>query len=77
MKLLYEAIIVGIVTAVVGFVIATGMMYIGVEKFSFKKYHFWKRVLLGYFLTGVVIHLLFEALGANKWYCKNGNACKY
>ena len=28
------------------------------------------------FLLGVIVHLLFEYIGANKWYCKNGNACK-
>ena len=28
------------------------------------------------FLTGFVAHLLCEFLGVNKWYCKNGNACK-
>ena len=27
------------------------------------------------FLFGVFIHLAFEFLGLNKWYCKNGNAC--
>jgi len=26
------------------------------------------------FITGVAIHLSFEALGANKWYLKNGAA---
>jgi len=26
------------------------------------------------FVTGVAIHLSFEALGANKWYLKNGAA---
>ena len=28
------------------------------------------------FLTGVVGHLFFEFTGANKWYCKNGYACR-
>lgn len=28
------------------------------------------------FTTGVLIHLLCEVTGVNKWYCKNGNACK-
>ena len=27
------------------------------------------------FLTGVLLHLLYEFMGMNKWYCKNGNAC--
>jgi|TARA_B110000259_G_scaffold104745_1_gene120360 hypothetical protein len=28
------------------------------------------------FLTGFITHLIFEACGANRWYCKNGYACK-
>ena len=28
------------------------------------------------FLIGVVTHILFEAMGANAWYCKNGAACQ-
>lgn len=27
------------------------------------------------FLVGVLMHLLFEFSGINKWYCKNGVAC--
>lgn len=28
------------------------------------------------FLTGVIGHFLFEFSGLNKWYCKNGFACR-
>ncbi len=74
MKVLIEALVVGLVTAIVGLVIATSLMF--TEKdFSLKSYTFWPRVMLGYFLTGFVLHLLFESIGANKWYCRNGNAC--
>ena len=27
------------------------------------------------FFTGVFIHLIFELIGLNKWYCKNSFAC--
>lgn len=73
-QLIVEALVVGLVTAIVGFLIATGLMFFN-ENFSLKNYHFWFRVMLGYFLTGFILHLLFEAFGTNKWYCKNGYAC--
>ena len=28
-----------------------------------------------FFIAGVVVHLLCEYFGINKWYCKNGLAC--
>ena len=28
------------------------------------------------FASGAALHLVMELVGANKWYCKNGNACK-
>lgn len=27
------------------------------------------------FFTGVFLHLIFELIGLNKWYCKNSFAC--
>jgi hypothetical protein len=75
MNFLLEALIVGLVTAVVGFIISTSLMYARNSDFSLEKYHFWPWVLLGYFLTGVIIHILFEITGGNSWYCKHGSAC--
>lgn len=74
LKLLIEALVVGIMTAIVGLIISTLLMMPS-KDFSFQKYHFWPQVLLSFFITGVVIHLLCEISGINKWYCKNGNAC--
>ena len=31
---------------------------------------------LNVFIMGVLIHLLFEFVGANAYYCKNGAACR-
>ena len=76
MKLLIEALSVGIITGFVGFLISTSLMYITSKNFSLKKYHFWFQVFFSYFITGFLIHLLFEMLGLNKWYCKYGNACQ-
>lgn len=70
-----EALIVGIASAIVGFAISTGLMYVRNSDFSLKKYSFWPYVLLSYFITGVIIHLIFEWSGGNAWYCKHGAAC--
>ena len=28
------------------------------------------------FMVGFIAHFLFEIMGANRWYCKHGSACK-
>lgn len=33
------------------------------------------QVALSGFGVGLLFHLLAEAVGVNKWYCQNGNAC--
>jgi len=35
-----------------------------------------RSVILNLFITGFVIHIICEISGINKYYCKNGNACK-
>ncbi len=75
MKIIKEALFVGIVTAIIGFIIGTALMFTN-KNFTLKKYHFWGRVLFSYFIVGVILHLSFEAVGVNKWYCKNGVACQ-
>lgn len=76
MHFLVEALIVGVVLAIIGFIISTSLMYERDSSFSIKKYKFWPWVLVGYFITGVIAHIIFQVTGANKWYCKNGDACK-
>lgn len=74
-KILKEALVVGIITGIIGFIVSTSLMFVD-KKFTLKKYIFWRQVLFSYFITGIIIHLLFEAFGTNKWYCKNGAACQ-
>jgi len=74
-NLIVEALIVGIISGIVGLIISTLFM-LPSKDFSWKKYHFWPAVLLSFFTTGFLLHLGFEAAGANKWYCKHGKACQ-
>ncbi len=74
MNVLKEALVVGIISAIVGLIISTALMYTD-KNFKLSKYHFWPQVAFAYFITGVILHLGFEAFGANKWYCKHGTAC--
>lgn len=55
-KLIYEAVIVGIITLLAS------------NFFNTKS-------KIQVFFMGVCIHLFFEYLGLNKYYCENGYAC--
>lgn len=74
-QLLLEILAVGALTAVIGFICSTAMMYAFTDNFSMERYHFWWHVLLSYFLTGCIIHFLCQVTGVNRWYCNNGVAC--
>ena len=74
-SLAIEAIVVGLANGIVGSAISLALMYAD-PKFSLKEYTFWPQVFLSFFLAGVILHLLFEGIGANKYYCNNGYACK-
>lgn len=74
MNLLIEAISVGVATIFIGLLVSytIGLIYNKNENFT-KNY---KLMSLGLFLTGFILHILCEYSGINKWYCKNGVACK-
>lgn len=75
MNLVLEILAVGILTGGVGLIVSTVLMFLLIENFTIKKYHFWWQVFLGYFITGCLIHIICEIFLVNKWYCKNGFAC--
>lgn len=78
MDLLIEASVVGIVLVIVG----TGTSFV-VGTFTktdlppaCKDWNKNYAMEFSLFFTGFVSHLLFEVTGINKYYCKNGVACK-
>ena len=77
MKLLIEALVVGISTIIMGTIIS----YLLGNTFKVdlppvcKDWNKNYIMEISLFLTGFLSHILFEFIGANKWYCKNGNAC--
>lgn len=74
MKLLVEAVVVGIMTAILGTIMSYIFMVIQ-ERKLYVKFDFWGYVVISNFLTGVLIHYICEYTGLNKYYCKHGNAC--
>jgi len=75
-----EAIVVGIATViigqVVGFTFSKLMKSEGSIHSECKKWNKNHIMEWSLFFTGVLIHLFCEYFGVNKWYCKNGSACK-
>lgn len=72
--ILVEALFLGLITVVVGLLISYCTMYV-VNPETVKDFDHWKSVIISFFITGFLIHLLCEYSGINKWYCKYGNAC--
>jgi len=76
--LLVEAFFVGVSIVVMGTIVA------GLFAYSMKSdlppvCKDWNKnyaMELSLFFTGFVTHIFFEIVGLNKWYCRNGIACK-
>tara|TARA_B100001248_G_C27152532_1_gene349724 strand:+ start:342 stop:572 length:231 start_codon:yes stop_codon:yes gene_type:complete len=68
-KLIIEAIAVGILVVLLGYVVVYFMesMKLKIDKD--------KQMIIGFFMLGFLTHILCEFTGVNKWYCKNGRAC--
>ena len=69
MKLVAEAIAVGLVVVVVGVLVKKFFPNTGLEKYIKKEY-------LVLFIIGAISHISFELAGLNHWYCNNGVACR-
>ena len=78
MQILVESLIVGAMTVVVGSLVGFILSKIVSSNLPTvcKKWNKFHIMEISLFLTGVIIHLLCEFSGLNKWYCSNGRACK-
>jgi hypothetical protein len=76
-QLLIETVVVGISLVIIG----TFTNKLVPHRFKVqlptecKKWYDKYVMQISLFITGAVAHLLFEASGVNKWYCKSGAAC--
>lgn len=70
-KILKEALVVGVGLVIVGMVLHLLASY-------FMKHDMNNNMVLAvhFFVAGFVLHLLCEYFGINRWYCKNGIACR-
>jgi ABC-type antimicrobial peptide transport system permease subunit len=77
-QLLIEASAVGAGTIIVGFLVGffVGKMFSVDLPSICKKWNKNNVMEISLFFTGFFLHLLCEFTGLNKWYCKNGVACK-
>ena len=77
-SLIVEAVVVGFMVLIGGTLVSRLLA----SSFSVKlpavcknwnKHHLME---ISLFLTGFFVHLLCEMVGFNKWYCKQGHACR-
>ena len=76
-ELLLEAFIVGLLVVIVGTIISFFISKL-VKSTMPPMCKDWNKnfvMEICLFITGFLTHILFEFIGANKWYCKNGVAC--
>jgi hypothetical protein len=71
-NLLYELLLIGIVTIVVGFISTRVLSGNKFPQFDDPKLGI---MLFNYFIIGVVIHFIFEISGFNEKFCKKEFTC--
>jgi hypothetical protein len=77
-KLIIEAFAVGIILLIVSIPVMRTLHtvypedYAGCEHLPSKSKN---KYYVSTVIIGMLVHLLCEFSGLNKWYCKNGNAC--
>lgn len=74
-RIFTEAFVVGISTLLMGLLVHFVFGYHAKHSQSPTMGKEMVDLSLTLFFTGVFLHLLFEGVKLNFWYCKNGNAC--
>lgn len=76
-KLFIEAFVIGILTLVVGSLVSLffGSVFTNDLPTLCKDWNKFHVMEISLFLTGFTLHLLCEAVGINKMYCRNSFAC--
>lgn len=75
-RLLIESLCVGLSALLLGLILHVLLGHHALHASSPKMKEEMMRLCILLFLTGSLLHLVYEFVGGNKWYCKNGVACK-
>jgi len=77
-QLIIEGCVVGIVLFIIGIIITNLFKFIYNNNLPdiYKNWNENYIMEINLFLIGFIAHMLFEMIGANKWYCSNGYACR-
>lgn len=77
MQIILEAFVVGLITLVVGNIV----FRLVIDKSKYKNNKYYKKniknINKSFFIIGVIIHILLEIVGINKWYCDKKICNKY
>ena len=78
MHFIIEAIFVGFITLIIGTLISKLSQKILNVQLPTPCKDWNKNYIMEFslFATGFAVHIVCELLGMNKWYCRNGDACK-
>lgn len=74
-EIIIEAIIVGLLVMIIGIIVSYGTMYMQ-DPVLTKDFKHWWSIAFSFAISGMLVHIICEVSGVNRWYCKHGSACK-